>query len=99
MRRGLRERRGGLQAIWARTVGRSRVGLIVARGPCLSVERNRVRRVLREAFRGAIVKGSLPCEGVDVILRISTAEGIGFGREMGDFAEDILVSVGRKLRG
>lgn len=55
--------------------------------------------MLREAFRGAIVKGSLPCEGVDVILRISTAEGIGFGREMGDFAEDILVSVGRKLRG
>lgn len=75
LRHGKKKRLGLLTVHWRESEGRSRVGLIVRRGPGKSVERNRIRRQLREGFRAAVVCGEFPDTGVDVVLRMNRAAG------------------------
>ncbi len=57
----------GLLLVFARAngLGRTRIGLSVSRRFGCSVRRNRVKRVLREAFR--LAEGEIP-SGMDLIL-------------------------------
>lgn len=84
---------------WERGRGASRIGLVVARGRCSAVQRNRVRRMLRESFRAAVVEGDLPAEEVDVVMRISTERGAVEGRGLWALSRAALRRLGERLDG
>lgn len=67
LREGRWVRGEGLAIVWKKGSGRSRVGLAIGKGQARGVDRVRVRRQLREAFRAAVVSGLIPAKGVDVV--------------------------------
>lgn len=94
--RGKRIDRPSLVVLWRETVEPARVGFAVSRQIRLAVERNRVRRRLREAYRATREAG--PARAALVVIGRPAALTTAFGALQGELRSALAAIPGARAR-